>query len=206
MFNYLYKIILFFLCIIFVKNTHALSYELLIGRGLSLAHIQTNNYYGYNIYVKTFVTLSENMSLGTGLRYEELSSAQNTTLYNNNKYTFSTLQTGLDLAYNLQFAQSKLIINPFLYYSLKDSWQRNTINSQGTTTSQNPQTQNHYSFGTNFDFLYILNNFFYFGAGAGYILSTIKYNDYIDNNNNYYKGSSGFFHTVTLSYIIGFYL
>lgn len=206
MFNYLHKIILFFICVTLVSKSYSDSYHFLIGRGLSVARIQTNTYFGYNIYAKSLIKLTENLSFGTGLRYEELYSGQNTTLYNNNKYTFSSLQAGGDFAYSLNFEQIKIFINPFLYYALRDNWQRNTVNSQGTTTSQNPQTQNHYAFGTNFDLLFILNNFFYFGAGAGYSLSTIKYNNYYDNNNNYYSGSSGFFHTVTMNYIIGLYL
>lgn len=206
MFNYLHKIILFFICVALVNKSYSDSYHFLIGRGLSVARIQTNTYFGYNIYAKSLITLTENLSFGTGLRYEELYSGQNTTLYNNNKYTFSSLQAGGDFAYSLNFDQIKIFINPFLYYALKDNWQRNTVNSQGTITSQNPQTQNHYAFGTNIDLLFILNNFFYFGAVAGYILSTIKYNNYYDNNNNYYSGSSGFFHTVTMNYIIGLYL
>ncbi|APJ04521.1 LysM peptidoglycan-binding domain-containing protein [Silvanigrella aquatica] len=195
-------------------NENNMNYNLnslnLVSTGYSSFTAQSDNYTGYNIYLKSLLALDEEKDIyyGLGFKYENLkASYSNSSRFNSDNLIFKTYQFGLDLLYRKYNNGLDFYLNPYLYYTFNLTWERETYLNNNTLIAEKIQPSIMCNFGLATSALYRFSNFY---IGPSFIYS-IYYIDYSLNNNynsnfNYkhYEGTSGLIIEYEINLTLGY--
>lgn len=210
------KLILIILLFYYQSFVYSQKNHFMTGGGYSYSKIGDSNYTGYNGFLKLLYSLrskplyedslDDRISLlyGIGLKYQELTMSQTTTIGNSSGVLTSS-QAGLDLAFKYSIFSFSFLLNPYAYYGINNIWTKNISISSFITENINPKVTDLYEGGIGALFLYKWPNI-YMGPAFYYSTTYVKYASCEDSLFNVYTGNEGTFQTFFINFVIGFFI
>lgn len=179
--------------------------DLLASLGYDRIDIGGVRYTGYNAFLKIFFPLNNNnWYFGFGTRYDSVTSSVSTVSNQQNLFTYQSAQAGLDLAYKLSFSLADLQLNPFIYYSFYDLWERDTTISGVTITSISPIVNN-IIYGIGASLLFKIGKY-YVGPSAYYLRGYMECDSYTNSYGSSYSGNTGSYEIYNYNLTLGMFL
>ncbi len=187
------------------------SVDVLASGGYTVITIQNSQYIGYSAVAKVLFPFSgsKDISIGLGVKYDNASYSPSST---NGQITYThqydTLMVGIDLGYKINFSWLLVLLNPYIYYSLYDTWLQ-TTDTPTYQQTYSPYIIHNINYGTGLHFLFKIDlnsgTGIYFGPSAFYSGGYIVYQNATDSKGNKYSGGEGSYSLYSANFTIGMY-
>ncbi|WGL59845.1 hypothetical protein QEJ31_15040 [Pigmentibacter sp. JX0631] len=185
--------------------------DILVSGGYSALNIDGNKYNGYNASAKLFFPIIPSLSLGFGGKYISVSdniASHYDQVNGNQKNNFKSILAGLDLAYIYKTDLINLLVNPYVYYGINNSWQRestfNQMNNTITVTGS-PNVSKNLIYGFGIYILFKIENI-YLGPSTCFSQGYLETQNYTDSRGATMPSTSGNYYNYDLNFTIGAFL
>jgi hypothetical protein len=198
------------------ESSSSSNIDLLVSGGYTAFNIQGNQYTGYDASLKMLFPLrdSKYFSLGFGTKYDNVSYTPPSLPGSQTNYlhSYQSLQAGADFSFKYSFSYVTFLLNPYLYYSLYDSWlQTTTAASYQQTYSPDVAHNFNYGIGLFILFKYLLEDTnalisgYYFGPSAYFSQGYLIYDPTNDSKGNSNFGGEGSYNFYSMNFTIGMF-